>query len=133
MRITGLDKTFASWLPGDSPYIYSILLLGSLLMSTLISNTATSNLLIPIGVSLASGVMAEDSLFFTKQVAIGIALASSMAMSLPVSTAPNTIAYAQGKLSTIDFVKTGSIIGIIAVVFISLGAWLVHWISMNYL
>ena len=133
MSVTGLDKTFASWLPGDSPYIYSILLLASLLMSTLISNTATSNLLIPIGVSLASGIVAEDSLFFTKQVAIGIALASSMAMSLPVSTAPNTIAYAQGKLSTTDFVKTGSIIGIVAVIFIGLGAWLVHWISVTYL
>lgn len=132
MSITGLDKIFASWLPGDSPFIYSILLLGTLLMSTLISNTATANLLIPIGVSMASGILAGDTTFFTKQVAIGIALSSSMAMSLPVSTAPNTIAYAQGKLKTSDFVKIGSTLGILAIIIISLGSWVVQWIYATY-
>lgn len=118
MNITGLDKTFALLLPENSPYIFGILLTGTLIMSTLISNTATANLLIPIGVSLAMNPVLGLDVYFAKEIAIGIALIASMAMSLPVSTAPNTIAYAQGKLTTEDFVKTGLKIGAIALVLI---------------
>jgi sodium-dependent dicarboxylate transporter 2/3/5 len=53
-----------------------------------------------------------------KEIAIGIALAASMAMALPVSTAPNTIAYSQGKLESKDFTVMGGLIGFAAILLI---------------
>lgn len=128
MTTTGLDQVLASLLPQNSPYLFGILVVSTLILSTLISNTATSNLLIPIGVSLAISIDATNT-FFAKEIALGIALAASMAMSLPVSTAPNTIAYAQGKLDTSDFASIGAIIGVIAVIIIILGSYAINVIS----
>lgn len=122
MTTTGLDQVLASFLPGNSPFLFGILVVSTLIMSTLISNTATSNLLIPIGVSLAVSIDATNT-YFIKEIAFGIALAASMAMALPVSTAPNTIAYAQGKLNTSDFASIGAILGVIAVLIIILGGY----------
>ena len=122
MTETGLDKVFAGWLPQNSTYIFSVIVVATLLMSTLISNTATANLLIPIGVSMAITLDPTDT-YMAKEIAMGIALAASMAMALPVSTAPNTIAYAQGKLETSDFASIGATLGIIAVLFIILGGY----------
>jgi sodium-dependent dicarboxylate transporter 2/3/5 len=42
-----------------------------------------------------------------------IALACSCAMCLPVSTPPNAIAYAQGKLRAGDFLLGGLIVGVL--------------------
>lgn len=122
MTVTGLDQILAGVLPQDSPYIFAILVLGTLIMSTLISNTATANLLIPIGVSMAI-TLDSTNVFMAKEIALGIALAASMAMALPVSTAPNTIAYAQGKLANSDFASIGAILGLIAVIVIILAGY----------
>jgi solute carrier family 13 (sodium-dependent dicarboxylate transporter), member 2/3/5 len=119
---TGLDMVLASFLPGESPYIFIILVVVTLIFSTIISNTATSNLLIPIGVSLAVTADGMMDSFLATKIAVGIALAASMAMSLPVSTAPNTIAYSHGKLEGGDFAKVGIRIGITAIVVIALGS-----------
>jgi len=127
MTITGLDQILAGGLPKESPYIFAILVIGTLIMSTLISNTATANLLIPIGVSMAVSLDASN-IFMAKEIAMGIALAASMAMALPVSTAPNTIAYAQGKLSNSDFASIGAILGVIAVAIIILAGYAIGMI-----
>ena len=126
---TGLDQVFVSLLPGNSPYMLSILVLVTLLLSTFISNTATANLLIPIGISLAMSNAAAGPLY-VQQVGLSIALAASMAMALPVSTAPNTIAYAQGSLVTSDFVKTGGVLGLIALLLISRINWLLRLLPL---
>lgn len=122
MTETGLDMVFANFLPQNSPYLFSILVVFTLIMSTLISNTATANLLIPIGVSIAISLGVGNE-FMAKEIALGIALIASMAMALPVSTAPNTIAYAQGKLGNSDFAGIGAVLGIIALIVIILGGY----------
>lgn len=114
MAITGLDKQFTSFLPGNSPYFFGIILVATLLISTFISNTATTNLILPIGVSLTFALDGSFNESMAREIAIGIALIASMAMSLPVSTAPNSIVYAQGILTTRDFASTGVIIGVLA-------------------
>jgi solute carrier family 13 (sodium-dependent dicarboxylate transporter), member 2/3/5 len=128
MAMTGLDAIIVSFLPADSPLIFAILIGSTWILSTFISNTATSNLLIPLGVSLAyigAGVM---DVGMAREIAIGIALAASMAMALPVSTAPNTIAYAQGRLESKDFVLAGSMIGFVAIVLIiAFGPWVIQF------
>jgi sodium-dependent dicarboxylate transporter 2/3/5 len=128
MTLTGLDVIIVGFLPAESPIIFAILVFGTWILSTFISNTATSNLLIPLGVSLAyiaTGVLDEG---MAREIAIGIALAASMAMALPVSTAPNTIAYAQGKLESKDFAVAGSMIGLVAIaLIIALGPWVIQF------
>ncbi len=88
-------------------------------MSTVISNSATANLLIPIGVSLAlsAGVDIEPAL-----AGVVIAIACSLAMALPVSTPPNAVAYATGFVETKDLAIVGLIVGLVGVTLLVLVA-----------
>ena len=52
----------------------------------------------------------------TSTVLIGIALAASSAMCLPISTPPNAIAYSTGLVKQNDMLKLGLIVGIISMV-----------------
>ncbi len=70
------------------------------------SNTAVANIAIPIFIGLMPGR--------EPMVIIPIALAASTAMCLPISTPPNAIAYAQGRLTNRDFLAGGLLIGLIA-------------------
>ena len=52
----------------------------------------------------------------TSTVLIGIAVAASCAMALPISTPPNAIAYSTGLIQQKDMAKTGLTVGIISLV-----------------
>jgi sodium-dependent dicarboxylate transporter 2/3/5 len=119
LSVTGLDIMIVGLVPAESLFLFGILILATWLLSTFISNTATSNILIPLGVSLSSLGTDVFDVAMAQEIAIGIALAASMAMALPVSTAPNTIAYAQGKLTGKDFFVTGGLIGLVAILLIT--------------
>lgn len=81
-------------------------------LSNVISNTATAALLVPIlavvGISMGSslGIVGGVSTLL-----VGLAISSSMAMILPISTPPNALAHATGLVQQDDFVKTGAIMG----------------------
>jgi sodium-dependent dicarboxylate transporter 2/3/5 len=45
---------------------------------------------------------------------VGVAMSASFAMSLPISTPPNAIAYSTGLIKTSQMFKTGIIIGVIS-------------------
>lgn len=89
------------------------LVLFAISLSTVISHSAAANLLIPIGVSLAtaSTIDLDPAL-----AAVVIAVACSLAMSLPVSTPPNAIAFATGDVATRDLARTGLVIGAVGAV-----------------
>lgn len=66
-------------------------------LSNFISNTATAALLIPILTVVCAGMGTKlDSIGGTSTILIGVAVAASCAMSLPISTPPNAIAYSTG-------------------------------------
>ena len=92
------------------------LVLFALVMSTVISNSATANLLIPIGVSLAT---AEAIDLDPALAAVVIAVACSLAMALPVSTPPNAIAFATGSVATRDLARTGIVLGAVGAVVVA--------------
>jgi sodium-dependent dicarboxylate transporter 2/3/5 len=97
----------------------------ALVLSTFISNSATANLLIPIGLTVATAAGGNPMV-----AGIGIALACSLAMALPISTPPNAVAYATGEVSTKNMALTGAIIGLVG---IPLLVVLVPWIvSMTH-
>lgn len=92
------------------------LVLFAIALSTVISHSAAANLLIPIGVSLATASTIDLDPALT---AVVIAVACSLAMSLPVSTPPNAIAFATGDVATRDLARTGLVIGAVGAVLLA--------------
>jgi sodium-dependent dicarboxylate transporter 2/3/5 len=66
----------------------------------------------------------------TGTVLIGVAIAASSAMILPISTPPNALAFSTGYVQQKDMVKVGSIMGIISMV---LGFGLVYLMGTFHL
>ena len=83
-------------------------------LSNFISNTGTAALIIPVLTVMASGM--GDSLAPIGggvTLIMGIAISASMAMSLPVSTPGNAIAYATNFVTQKQMAKAGLIIGLL--------------------
>ena len=105
---------FGSW----SPIV--ILIVSGLIcyfLSNFISNTATAALLMPI-LTVVCRAMGDklDVIGGTSTVLLGVAIAASTAMCLPISTPPNAIAYSTGLVEQKDMLKTGITCGIISLV-----------------
>ena len=86
-------------------------------LSNFISNTATAALLVPILAVVCKGMGPTlDSIGGTPTVLIGIAVAASVAMALPISTPPNAIAHSTGLVKQNEMMKIGIVMGIIGLV-----------------
>ena len=121
---TGMDKWFIGLFPWgkmSAAVLIAVLAGASLLVGTFISHSATANLLVPIGISLArSGTVAIDPV----AAGVFIAIGSSLAMALPISTPPNAIAFATGEVKTRDMAIVGALVGGIGwAVFVTIGPW----------
>ena len=97
-----------------------ILLLSGLLcygLSNLISNSATAALLMPI-LTVVCTAMGDKlaPVGGASTVLIGVAVAASSAMILPISTPPNALAYATNLIQQKDMAKMGIIVGILGIV-----------------
>ena len=97
-----------------------ILLLSGLIcyiLSNFISNSATAALLMPI-LAVVCAAMGDklDAIGGTPTVLIGVAVAASSAMVLPISTPPNALAYATNLVQQKDMSKIGLIMGIISMI-----------------
>ncbi len=77
----------------------------SMIASNVMSHTAASTVLIPLGMAILSDSKLE--------IALIVGLASSTALMLPVSTPPNAIAYATGLLDQKDLRISGIVIGLL--------------------
>lgn len=115
MQYSGMDSLvaqhLASFASHHPTWLFGILILGTITVSTFMSNTAAANLLLPIGVSVAFAC--QGSGVGMLQITMGIALASSLDMILPISTPPNAIAYATGEVTTRDMAIPGIILAIV--------------------
>ena len=116
LNASGLADNAVKSIPfGDfSPML--ILLLSGLLcygLSNFISNSATAALLMPI-LAFVCGAMGDvlAPIGGTPTVLIGIAIAASSAMVLPISTPPNALTYATNLVDQKDMAKIGLIMGI---------------------
>ena len=117
---TGLAEHLLAAIPFASWPAFAILIGASLIaifMSTFMSNTATTSLLAPImaalGISMGAGL---DSFGGTQGLLIAVALGCSLAMSLPISTPPNALAYSTGFVKTKDMAKMGVTVGIVGII-----------------
>ncbi|WP_127841169.1 SLC13 family permease [Actinomyces wuliandei] len=112
---TGLDVWILGlfrWEAMGALVVVIVMGLLGLAMSNVISHSAASNLLIPLAMGLATGIEGLDPV----TIAVVLALACSLGMSLPISTPPNAIAYATGEVSTADMARTGVIVGLLGTV-----------------
>ncbi len=89
----------------NSILLISIFAFLTMFVSNIMSNTAASTVMIPLGMAILVGLKSE--------VALIIALSASTAMFLPVSTPPNAIAYSTGLLEQKDFRIGGILIGLL--------------------
>ena len=103
---SGLANWLAGQLPVDGISDYGIMILCAgvaCLLSSLMSNTAAANLLMPIAIGLSDSGAARPLL-------LAIAFACSLAMPLPVSTPPNAMAFSQGGITVRDLLIPGILI-----------------------
>lgn len=120
LQETGLLKHYAGMIAGLSMSQMAMIVVmayASLLFSNVVSHTAASTVLVPLGMALVPGAQLE--------VALVIALASSTALMLPVSTPPNAVAYATGLLDQKDLLIGGIAMGLLGPVLIILWVLLV--------
>ena len=100
------------------------------LLSNFISNSATAALLMPILVVVCTAM--GDKLApvgGTSSILIGVAIASSSAMVLPISTPPNALAFATNLVQQRDMAKIGIIVGLISML---LGYLLLYFLGQAH-
>ncbi len=105
IAVSGLAAWMVERLPVENSDCFVLLvILGSAacLMSSVMSNTATANLLMPI----ILGLSVEN----LSPVLVGVAFACTLAMPLPVSTPPNAITFSSGELTVKDMLVPGAIV-----------------------
>ena len=131
---SGLAENVIKSIPFGSWSAVAILITSGLIcyiLSNFISNTATAALLVPILAVVCKGMGPSlDSIGGTPTVLIGIAIAASMAMSLPISTPPNAIAHSTGLVKQNEMVKIGLTIGVIGM---SLGYLMLYILGINHI
>ena len=120
LNASGLAANAVESIPfGEFSPLLILMLGGAIcyLLSNFISNSATAALLMPI-LAVVCGAMGDklDPIGGTGTVLIGVAIAASSAMILPISTPPNALAFATGYVKQGDMSKVGIIMGVISMV-----------------
>jgi sodium-dependent dicarboxylate transporter 2/3/5 len=120
----------ASWLANSIPLVNFDILVVIILFSFIVvtisnfmSNTAATNILLPIVIAIVTGFNVDNELL-TNAIII-VALSASNAMLLSVSTPPNAIVYSSGMIRSKDFLMLGLLIGIIGPVLVISWIWVV--------
>lgn len=119
MDKTGLAKTLVESIPFNQWPVLLVMVGSGIicwLLSTFISNSAAAALMVPILAAVGKGMGPMlDAYGGIGTLLIGIALAASFAMALPISTPPNAIAYSTGLIKSSQMCVVGIIIGVISI------------------
>ncbi len=120
LQQTGLAKNLIAAIPFETWSPFGLMVgagIICLFMANFMSHTATASLLVPIiavvGVNVGSNL---DGLGGVIALLVSVAFASSLGMSLPISTPPNALAHATGLVDTKGMAKTGVFIGVVGMV-----------------
>jgi sodium-dependent dicarboxylate transporter 2/3/5 len=90
--------------------ITAVMTVVAVLTTEVTSNTAAANMLVPVAVAVAgaAGVSPVPP-------AMGVALGSSLAYMLPISTPPNAIVYGSGRIPITEMIKCGTLLDALSV------------------
>ena len=115
---SGLSELMGQWLSGMTS-IHSFALIAIVcivvsLMTETTSNTASTTLLMPVlaAAALAAGIEPE-------LIMVPAAMSASCAFMLPVATAPNSVVYGSGLITTARMAREGVLLNLLGVVIIS--------------
>jgi sodium-dependent dicarboxylate transporter 2/3/5 len=119
---SGLSSYLASQLESLKgtllPLLIGVVTFGMSLLTELTSNTATTQLVLPVLISTAEVIEVSPIWLM-----LPATLAASCAFMFPVATPPNTIIFGSGKVAMWDMLKVGIMLNIIAVILISLSCF----------
>lgn len=126
---SGLTKWFGSMMGivKPLPLILIVLVLSTaiLFLTEVMSNTAVSNMLMPISIGFAAAISQDPFII------MGIvAVSSTCAFMLPISTPPNAAVFSSDEIEMKDMVKAGFILNIFAIIVISLFAY--FWLPIAF-
>ena len=116
---TGLASTLIQTIPFASWNAIVVMLVGGFIcyfLSNFISNSASANLVVPILIVVGKAMMgnpAFEAVGGVPAMIIGIAIAASLAMCLPVSTPPNALAHSTGMITTKQMATVGIVLGVV--------------------
>ena len=116
---TGLATTLIRTIPFASWNSLVVMLVGGFIcyfLSNFISNSASANLVVPILVVVGTamkGIPEFEAMGGVVAMIVGVAIAASLAMCLPVSTPPNALAHSTGMITTKQMATMGIILGVI--------------------
>lgn len=122
---TGLAATLVNAIPfGTMPAIAVLIVSGLVgyLIANFLSHTSTANLLLPILTAIAVAAVGTpmgkglEALGGVQALLIGLAISTSVAMILPISTPPNAIASSTGMVQTKHMAEVGIILGAVGLV-----------------
>ena len=115
-----LSSLIVNSVPFDSFSPLVVMILAGIIcfgFSNFISHSAATSLLVPVLGVVAVGLGDSLADFGGSQaMLVGIAIASSVSMILPISTPPNAIAHSTGFIEQKDMMKVGIIIGLLGLV-----------------
>lgn len=94
--------------------------------ANVMSHSAAANLLVPLAISLSATLGGSNVVMLAAVVAI----ATSLGMSLPISTPPNAVAYSTGMVSVKNMAIVGVIVGIAGTLLLTL-AMPPIWIALG--
>lgn len=116
-----------SFVGGYHPFLIIMVICFTMTFLTeLTSNTATTEMLLPILAGLSVSVEVNPLIFM-----LPATLSGSMAFMLPVATPPNAIVFGSGRLKVMDMARNGLILNFIGVVVISLATWFLGTFIFN--
>lgn len=119
ISVSGLASWIVAQLNVDAYGVYGIMLIFGILaciMSSVMSNTATANLILPIALGLNIEPLSP--------VLLSVAFCCSLAMALPISTPPNAMAFSSGEIKVSDLLKPGVLITVIGIALVfTIGYW----------
>lgn len=115
------NTDLSAWLAGQflslkripDLFILLIVIAGINFLTEITSNTATASMALPLVAALGASLSVSPLLLM-----IGTALAASCAYMLPVSTPPNAIVFASGRIGIRQMVSTGFALNLISIVLI---------------
>ncbi len=120
-RTTGLaadwGRTFVGWTGASSTWEITALVTGiAIVLSEATSNTATATLMAPL-----AGGLAEAAGAAPVPAVLGATIGASFGFMMPISTAPNALAYATGRISVLEMVKAGILFDVLGYLLILAG------------
>ena len=121
LNTTKLSSVLVASIPFDQWSPLLVMIISGLVcfgFSNFISHSAAASLLTPVlgvvaGAMVAGGTLDQGGM---AQMLIGVAIAASVSMILPISTPPNAIAHSTGFIQQSEMMKVGIIVGLLGLV-----------------